>query len=83
MTLEDVTHPPVVSSVTACVDIIGRPSTTQDTSTGGLLEPVMHDNVIESPIRTSLGPDMVTFVGATANNVKYHVLNVLLEYQVY
>lgn len=65
MTLDEVIHPPETSSVTACVDIMGLPSTTQDTSTAGLLEPVIQDMVTESPIRTSFGPVMVTFVGAT------------------
>lgn len=69
VTLDDVIHPPAISSVTAWVDIIGRPSTTQDTSTAGLLEPVMQDIVTESPIRTSFGPVIVTLVGATETKI--------------
>ncbi|GFS53151.1 hypothetical protein TNIN_249781 [Trichonephila inaurata madagascariensis] len=65
VTLELVTHPPAMSSVTAWVDIMGLPSTTQDTSTGGLLDPVVQERVMDSPTRTSFGPAMVTLVGAT------------------
>lgn len=65
--LEVVTQPPFGSAVIVDTDSNGRPSTTHDTSAGGLLRSVLHRMVTWSPALASLGPRTFTLDGATVN----------------